>query len=49
MPCVSKKQCGLMRADLGRAKAGKKTRTGMSENQLWEWVASSTLKKKRRK
>lgn len=33
-PIVSKKQQGLMGADLRRKRAGKKTRTGMSESLL---------------
>jgi hypothetical protein len=34
MPSVSEKQRRFMGADLARAKAGKKTRTGMSKEQL---------------
>ena len=34
MPAVSKKQQKFMGAELARKRAGKKTRTGMSEEQL---------------
>ena len=34
MPAVSEKQRRLMGADYARAKAGKKTRTGMKASQL---------------
>jgi hypothetical protein len=44
MPAKSKKQRGLMCADLARKRAGKKTRTGMSEAQLEEFCR--TPKKK---
>jgi hypothetical protein len=42
MPAVSKKQQQLMGADLARARAGKKTRTGMSEKQLREFAGTKT-------
>jgi hypothetical protein len=38
MPAKSKAQQKLMGADLARARAGKKTRTGMSEEQLEEFA-----------
>ena len=44
MPAVSEKQRKMMGADLGRLRAGEKTRTGMSEQQLREYA-----KKKRKK
>ena len=39
-PAKSKAQQRLMGADLARARAGKKTRTGMSEKQLKEYAAT---------
>ena len=44
----TEKQRRFMGAALGRARAGKKTRTGMSETQLAE-AASKPLKKKKPK
>lgn len=40
MPAVSEKQRRFMGADLARKRAGKKTRTGMSERQLREFAAN---------
>lgn len=40
MPAKSKKQQMMMGADLARAKAGKKTKTGMSIKQLEEYAAT---------
>ncbi len=40
MPSVSKKQRGKMGADYARAKAGKPTETGMSEDQLRDFAAT---------
>jgi len=40
MPAKSKVQAGLMGADLARARAGKKTRTGMSQAQLKEYAST---------
>ena len=40
MPAVSKRQQRFMGAELGRAKAGKKTRTGMSVGQLEEYAST---------
>lgn len=34
MPAKSERQRKMMCADLGRAKSGKKTKTGMSQKQL---------------
>lgn len=42
MPAVSKAQQHLMGADLARARAGKKTRTGMSEGQLKDFAGTKT-------
>jgi hypothetical protein len=42
MPARSKAQQQLMGADLARARAGKKTRTGMSESQLRDFAATPT-------
>ena len=40
MPAKSKAQQALMGADLARARAGKKTKTGMSAKQLAEFAAT---------
>tara|TARA_Y100000310_G_scaffold340141_1_gene434932 strand:- start:3918 stop:4082 length:165 start_codon:yes stop_codon:yes gene_type:complete len=40
MPAVSKKQQGFMGAELARKRAGKKTRTGMSQKQLGEFAST---------
>lgn len=40
MPSVSKRQQRFMGAELGRKRAGKKTRTGMSEKQLKEYAST---------
>lgn len=45
MPVVSEAQRGLMGADLARLRAGKKTRTGMTEEQLVEWLRKSRGKR----
>lgn len=42
MPSVSVAQQHLMGAELARKRAGKKTRTGMSEKQLEEFAATKT-------
>ena len=44
----SPKQRGLFGADLARKRAGKKTRTGMSEKQLVKALHEGVSKKKRR-
>lgn len=59
MPSVSQRQQKFMGADLARARAGKKTRTGMSVSQLEEFAstprkglpyrAAAVAKKRRRK
>lgn len=49
-PAVSKKQQEFMGAELKRKRAGKKTKTRMSEGQLHEFASTKTkglLKKKR--
>jgi len=43
MPARSKKQQQLMGADLSRARAGKKTRTGMTRTQLEEFASTKGL------
>ena len=40
MPAVSKKQQMFMGAELARKRAGKKTRTGMSEKQLKDFAST---------
>jgi hypothetical protein len=45
MPAVSERQRAFMGAELGRKRAGKKTKTGMSEDQLRDFARS---KKKKR-
>ena len=40
MPAVSTKQRRFMGADLARKRAGKKTRTGMSEDQFEDYAGS---------
>jgi len=53
MPSVSKKQQMMMGADLARARAGLKTRTGMSIQQLKDFASTKRkglpLRKKKRK
>jgi len=44
MPSVSKKQQKLMGADLARKRAGKKTRTGMTEKQLKDFASTKRSK-----
>ncbi len=39
-PAVSQKQQMMMGADLARKRAGKKTRTGMSESQLSDFAGT---------
>ena len=41
MPAKSQAQQKLMGADLARARAGKKTRTGMDEGQLKDFASTS--------
>lgn len=40
MPAKSKVQQEMMGADLARARAGKKTRTGMSQQQLEDFAST---------
>ena len=40
-PAVSKRQQRMMGAELARKRAGKQTRTGMSERQLHEFASTS--------
>ena len=51
MPSKSRKQQRFMGAELGRKRAGKKTKTGMSEKQLEEFASTKhkNLPKKKRK
>lgn len=48
MPARSEKQRRLMMADLARAKAGKRTRTGMSASQLEDFKHMAKKSKKPR-
>ena len=45
MPAVSKKQRKFMGSELARKRAGKKTRTGMSESQLKEFASGKPVSK----
>lgn len=45
MPATSEKQRRFMAADLSRLRAGKKTRTGMSEKQLSDFARSKAAGK----
>lgn len=45
MPAKSEKQRKFMGAELSRKRAGKKTRTGMSEKQLEEYASKDGKKK----
>ena len=49
MPSSSTKQKKFMGAELARKRAGKKTKTGMSEEQLEEFARGPTKKKKKKK
>ncbi len=46
MPAKSAKQRKFMGAELARKRAGKKTKTGMSEKQLEDFVSKPKRKKK---
>lgn len=48
MPAVSKAQQGLAGADLARKRAGKKTRTGMSEQKLRDFARKPVLSSSKR-
>lgn len=41
MPAVSERQRKFMGAELGRLRAGKKTRTGMSESDLRDFATKA--------
>lgn len=45
MPAKSEKQRRFMGAELGRLRAGKKTRTGMSQEQLKDFARSAAASK----
>lgn len=45
MPSETPKQQRFMRAELARKRAGKKTKTGMSEKQLSEFASKVKTKK----
>ena len=51
MPARTRKQQRFMGAELARARAGKKTRTGMSASHLRKWARKPKggFKKKRKK
>jgi len=44
LPAKSEKQRKFMGAELGRLRAGKKTRTGMSEDQLGDFASKELIK-----
>ena len=46
MPSSTKKQRKFMGAELARKRAGKKTKTGMSEKQLAEFAKKPAKRKK---
>lgn len=48
MPSVSRKQQQFFGAELARKRAGKKTKTKMSEKQLKEFASTKGLPKKKR-
>lgn len=48
MPAVSERQRRFAGADLARKRAGKKTKTGMSESQLRDFARKRGGKAKRR-
>lgn len=45
MPSVSERQRRFMGADLARLRAGKKSKTGMSEDQLRHFAKANNLKR----
>ena len=49
MPSKTERQRRYMGADLARKRAGKKTRTGMTENQLEDFAQKPTKKKQKGK
>jgi hypothetical protein len=44
MPSKTLKQRGFMGAELGRLRAGKKTKTGMTEGQLKDFTKKTPIK-----
>jgi hypothetical protein len=48
MPATSERQRKFMGAELGRLRAGKKTKTGMSEEQLRDFARKRTRSKAQR-
>jgi hypothetical protein len=48
VPAKSEKQRKFMGAELGRKRAGKKTRTGMSESQLKDFAKKPKSRKKKK-
>jgi hypothetical protein len=46
MPAKSEKQRKFMGAELARKRAGKKTRTGMSEKELTKYASKSKTRRK---
>lgn len=46
MPATSEKQRRFMGAELARERAGKKTKTGMSDKQLSDFASKPIAKKK---
>lgn len=49
MPAESEKQRKMMGADLARLRAGKKTRTGMTEKQLKDFAKKPNRKTEKKK
>lgn len=49
MPSTTERQRRLMGADLARLRAGKRTRTGMSEKQLREFARKPVVPKARKR
>lgn len=49
MPAKSEKQRKFMGAELARKRAGKRTRTGMTESQLEDFARKPTRKRRKRK
>ena len=49
MPAKSERQRRFMGAELGRKRAGKKTKTGMTEAQLEDFARKRKRKEKRRR
>ena len=48
MPAKTKKQANFFQAELGRKRAGKKTKTGLSEEKLKEFTHVGKGKSKQR-